>query len=86
MNLCRECGRVDDHHAHCPNAEDSIQEDAEPMRYCDYCDEGIQEGDLKAAPDHLPDDIPWKKTDDTMRFHYWCFDEFVHDARDELRP
>ena len=22
MNLCNECGRVNSHHAHCPNAED----------------------------------------------------------------
>ena len=22
MNLCHECGRVNGHHAHCPNAED----------------------------------------------------------------
>jgi hypothetical protein len=84
--MCRECLQPANHHPHCPNADDSIQEDAEPMRYCDYCDEGIQEGDLKVAPDDLPDDIPWGKTDDTMQFHRGCFEEFVHDAREELLP
>lgn len=83
--MCRECLTVNSHHPHCPSAEESIQEDAEPMRYCDYCDDGIQDGDLRVAPDDLPDDIPWKEND-TMQFHRGCFEEFVYDAREELRP
>ena len=55
------------------------------MRYCDYCDDGIQDGDLRVAPDDLPVDIPWKEND-TMQFHRGCFEEFVYDAREELRP
>ena len=56
------------------------------MKHCDYCDTAIHAEDVKTAPDNLPDDIPWRETWDTMHFHRWCFEEQVHEMREELRP
>ena len=53
---------------------------------CDYCEEHIQEGDLKVAPDDLPDDIPWKDSWGAMFHHRWCFEEVVHEWRVENQP
>ena len=51
---------------------------------CDYCDEYVQEGDQKYAPDNLPDDIPWDG--DEMLYHSWCFEEVIHEWRVESQP
>jgi hypothetical protein len=86
MRLCNECGRVNGHHAHCPNAEDCTEKEAVPMKRCDYCDTAIQDEDLRIAPDNLPDDIPWRESWDTMHSHRWCFEEQVKEWREELTP
>ena len=83
MRLCTECFRVNGHHPNCPEADDCTEEDK--MR-CDYCEEHIQEGDLKVAPDDLPDDIPWKDSWGAMFHHRWCFEEVIHEWRVENQP
>lgn len=86
MNYCPECMTVNGHHAHCPNAKDCNEKEIAPMKHCEYCDTAIHSEDVKTAPDNLPDDIPWRETWDTMHFHRWCFQEQVHEMREELRP
>lgn len=84
MRLCTECLRVNGHHPNCPEAEDCTEPDEEKQMRCEYCEEHIQEGDQKYAPDNLPDDIPWDGGE--MLYHFWCMEQIVQDWREENRP
>lgn len=86
MRFCTECLSVNGHHPNCPEAEDCTEPDEEKQMRCEYCEEHIQEGDQKVVPDDLPDDIPWKDSWDEMWHHRWCFEEVVHEWRQENRP
>lgn len=52
---------------------------------CEYCsDPVLDDCDLKTMPDDLPDDLPWGPSWDTMHYHGDCFENAVHDYRQEI--
>ena len=52
---------------------------------CEYCsDPVLDDCDLKTMPDDLPDDLPWGPSWNTMHYHGYCFENAVHDYRQEI--